>query len=340
MGSTGAPPGHRNANSSGPSANAEELRKHHLERLKDRWLALKSPNDATGIDPVIYEARQALAKESAELLLCSSEAIELLVFLNRNGGGDMLVSAYIKSVLETPKADEALALLAGLPGNLASEASHYPQSWAMHAGLVLPSDKLDGILPKIGNKDVAQEMMIGRNVALSKTDPQAAILSILGIIEDERATANRMDSLKKVMDHLPSGVEYPRILELLPATRAMDEDTPITRALPSLLGKWAEADPAAAANFLIANPDRNNEYVMGAVVEVVSKNDPWRGVDWVQSFPEGPVFDTAARTAARWIAWDHPDEARKLAGMIEDPRLRLEALQSIQDAQGEKAGGH
>jgi len=65
---------------------------------------------------------------------------------------------------------------------------------------------------------------------------------------------------------------------------------------------------------------------MANVVQNFSLEHPAEAIQWIQEFPQGPYFDSAASMVILQIAQDHPDTARELAELIVDDTTRSKAL--------------
>ena len=138
--------------------------------------------------------------------------------------------------------------------------------------------------------------------------------------------------MKELPVPLPPGTSFEELEALLPLDRQDGLDY-TNLARHRLFRKWASADPAAAANYVLANPDRISPKVMGTVVEVVVRDQPAVGVDWVQNLPQGPYFDAAARVAVVHIADGNPKAAQELAALITDPAIQKESVDIIEAKQ-------
>ena len=103
-----------------------------------------------------------------------------------------------------------------------------------------------------------------------------------------------------------------------------------------LFEKWAETDAAAAAaaaNYVLENPERCPPALIGTISHAIGTSDSASALKWVNQFPGGPYFDQAASNAALWMGMPHPDEARQLIARMSDPEMRKDSLRNVEKQQ-------
>ena len=286
------------------------------------------------IEHVIRHEHAALAKESVELLLCSPELVELIEYLLKQpgmGGIDIAMNDQVAQLFRSERAAEARRSLLSLPNTLSRPDFHYRQKWSFDAGQGCPEEEFESFCAALDDPICDQCARHGRNVTLVKTDPKAAIASTVELLEAGRHPPHDIffRLLKGFPVPLPTGTSFEELEGLLPLDRQDTLDY-ANRARHGLFRKWAAADPTAAANYVLANPDRISPKIMGTVVEVVVRDHPAAGVDWIQNLPDGPYFDAAARVAVVHIADAAPKTAGELAALITDPAIRKESLDIIE----------
>lgn len=312
-------------------------RKKELERLKARWLEVGGGNDT-------LPEQRALAKEAAQLLLCSHEMLDLLKFLKLHdmGWSEMVTEIEVREVFETSRAAEARQLLTELPetAEITGPRSYkqggesYRDNWSMAAGKTCPDDEFETFRAALNCKSCAIEALYGHNQRLMASDPQAAFSSSLeafksGVpsISGEAGVGLLFDvencpkfDFQKFEEQLPP--DGPRKESLLPH----ESENGFTLIRRGLFWKWAKIDPAAAANHVMANPDRLDPRLMEEVVGGYSQaKESSHIIAWVATFPEGPYFDAAAKSAACYARGAPGID--ELVGKIQDPKIREEAME-------------
>ena len=154
-------------------------RKKELERLKVKWMALAAKKEHS------YEEYTALDEESAKLLLCGKEAVELMEFLERH---DFVfaISSTVGNILKSPEAAEARSLLIELP----DESGRQREDWSIDAGRGCPQEEFEEFHTALKCRRCAQEALFGQNETLMRTDPVAAVQSTVQALEaDERSVS-------------------------------------------------------------------------------------------------------------------------------------------------------
>ena len=141
-------------------------------------------------------------------------------------------------------------------------------------------------------------------------------------------------ALAQIMANLPDDSDFGMLEQMLPDNESINKDNLIAvsvfqAARSDLLRRWATDDPAAAANYIIDNPQRLIPGEVVVVVEKVAMVDSLASYKWVQEFPSGTYYDSAAFAAIPYLA-DYPNEAASLAAKINDPALREKSFKRIQ----------
>ena len=304
------------------------LRAKNLERLKERWVEIGASVQKNGL---ITSEHEALAKETADQLLCSDETVQLIEFLNERGMrfAEGLIGKEVGNLFHSERAAEAREMLISLSDKPAKGGHNFKEDWSYEAGRGCPEKDFELFRASLGNERCAQDALFGRNLGLVVRDPASAIVSTINELALNRPSFRRAESLKQVMLNLPQDVDFGGIEKLLPADDSKRKDSPVNVGRDELFRRWGWEDPAEAANYVMANPGRVGAEKITTIAESVVKRDLNAGVEWVQSFPEGPYFDAAAHSAIPYFADSYPKEAEELAALIRDPKMREESLKII-----------
>jgi hypothetical protein len=320
-------PAHAESGLTPPRDTRTAIRSQELVRLKQRWLEIASDMDRQNGAPTAEQT--ALVKETAASLLCSSEALELIAYLQDHQirTAAYLIRDEISRLFASPRAAEARALLSGVHLEPGSENEVLVQGWSLAAGRGCPVSEFESFYQSFPNERCSQEALFGRNMDLMATDPITAIRSTLQALQRPTGSASQQEGLKQQLALLPANSNFEQIDKLLPP---LSESTPaIDSARSELIAKWAATDPAAAASYVMASPDRMNPDKIGAIARVVLRNNLESGFDWVQNFPEGPYFDAAASAAIPFVSSRWPEQSQQLAALIQDPKLRKAAAEYV-----------
>lgn len=285
-----------------------------------------------------------LAQETADRLLCSEEAIELLVLLRKRNllNAVTLLERAIEGLFLSERAIEARGVLADLPILTGAQASSpgfpdYRFSWSFTAGIGCPAEEISGFLAALKEETAVNHAMMGHYTTLAATEPAAAVQSALDLVRENSVFSGTM---RDVIENLPESADFAQIEQLLPAEASneslesadgvnseTDRSDPIRRAL---LREWAKFDPAAAANYVMSAPERLGPKHITPIVATVAIADLHKGLAWVQEFPPGPYYDAAVAGIIPYIVGStYVTEAEDLASMIEDPILRERAMQRV-----------
>ena len=83
-----------------------------------------------------------------------------------------------------------------------------------------------------------------------------------------------------------------------------------------------QRDPEAAADYVMAHPDRCEPDLIGRIRTEPGNATLEEELAWVNRFPAGPYFDSAAYVVAERMLWGHPAEAKGLAERIGSAEIR------------------
>jgi len=281
-------------------------------------------------DPESVAKKTQLSKESAELLLCSEEAVELIRFLREHKLRNDLLSDVAK-VFNSPRAAEARTLLVGLPElvEITGQRSYHGGDaacrdfWSKAAGMTCPDGEFETFRGASKCESCAKEALYGRNLALMRKNPEAAFTSTLQAYQHGVPSLSGSEGLKELfMVDAPLDVDFESFERRLPA------DEPLPGVRYPLFRKWAEIDPVGAANHLISV--RLDPSLAGAIVHGCSLKKRTEIIALVSQFPEGPYFDHAAVSAAAPAAGQ--PGILELIQKIQDPKLREDALEALERA--------
>jgi hypothetical protein len=299
---------------------SRDLRGQQLAQLKERWLGMKDQAPgSTIVDDLI--ARDQLSKESARLLMCSPEAIQLIQFLETEGIQNT-VRSKIEKLFDSDLAEEARQTLVSLPDEASGDGTHYRQEWAGDAGKGCPPEKFDGFCSALGSASSVQAALFGHNIALAKTDPIGALTSTVNQISAGLASANMNSSVDNLLEELPPGTDFEQIDKIL-AAQPETPGSPFVGIRTDFVRAWSNVDPASTVNYLIANADRFPVSDIQIPAGQMLEKDLTRGIEWIQTFPEGPHFDAAVDLAVSLlIDRGNPKEAQQLASQIGNSELR------------------
>ena len=322
-------------------------RKAELERLKAMWLA----SDVN--KGIITNEHENMASETALALLCGGEALELVIFLKANQCGiaaDVVrdgISAYLASkhdpealrlLIEASREnrDEMLAQR-GDPlawKSAASQRHELLAAWSKAAGRSCSPQALEELRGGLKDEEFSQEALIGYNTRLMRSDPEEAVRAMVKAVESKIQSPSGLESIKLLFwEELPADIDFAKLESLIPTGPAPGEwsfgDDPFKAGRQELFRKWAKSDPAAAANHVIAHPERLGPDLIEPIVGAYYYQNPTGIAGWISQFPPGPYFDAAAHSAAIYTRNTTPDETRELVLRITDPTIREDALKQL-----------
>jgi hypothetical protein len=314
--------------------NEDPVRGPELAALKKRWLAVRSEMKSG----ILTKEHQALAAETVDRLLCSNEAIRLIEFLYAN---DMrtaipLMNEEMAKLFVSSRAAEARKLLVDLPDRKSPDGLGYRETWSYEAGRGCPESEFEAFCAALDDKAAAQNALLGRNLELVATDPKTAIYSTITQLQAKEHSTQVFDGIRKQMEKIPADADFASIEKLLPVEKGEDtkNDSPIYAGRNGLLIRWAEVDPAAAANYVLDNSDRIGPERVGVIVNAVTLADPMSGLEWAGTFPEGPYRDAASAAVIPYVGDFQPEQALKLAEAITNPKLREENIKLVKGKLG------
>lgn len=299
-----------------------------LVKLKERWKAMGASLRTRGFTA---ENQQA-ARDSVQRLLCGHETLELIKFMKENeiSCGVDLINEAVSELLRSPRAAEARASLIGLTeGEMVKMNANPLEEWCYAAGSGCTNEELNQFCAEMTNNRLVVEALLGRNLVIADTDARQALSSSLKLLVDKKnqcqlGSVSLMAQIKK----LPLDSDFKEIERLFPVEKEENrtDHSDIWSGYGDLFRRWAEKDPAAAANFVIESPERAGSDKISIIAGVVARGDPLVALEWVQNFPEGPGFDMAASGIISYINDEHPKEALELAALISEPKLREKAI--------------
>jgi hypothetical protein len=311
---------------------------NNLTHMKERWKAMAPSMRQMGqVDPEDMLARKQLARESVQRLLCGSETLELVKYIEELEipfGGNYLDEA-VAELMRSPRAAEARASLLSVQDGPKIEAGNHLDgllfhldSWCFEAGKGCSDEEFDQFFAAMKDEKSKFNAMLGRNLTMADTDAQQAVSSTLQILKDHDDLRTSDVSLSGQVKKLRPDSDFKEIEKLFPVENAVNRTdySPIWSAYNEVFKKWAAKDPAEAANYVMDNPERTGDDKISIIAEVVARKDPVTALEWVQNFPEGPYFDKAASGIISSLNNSYPNEALDLAALIGDPKLREEAI--------------
>ena len=101
------------------------------------------------------------------------------------------------------------------------------------------------------------------------------------------------------------------------------------KAIAGLARSWARADPQAAIQWALAQPDpANRDAALKASAEAWASSDVREASAWINAQPVGVNRDIATRGLVGGIAYAQPESAWTWALSIQTPAQKIGALQS------------
>ena len=137
--------------------------------------------------------------------------------------------------------------------------------------------------------------------------------------------------LRLLIDNIPPEANFAQIESLLPPLNSETSSHEIEKGRLRLLVKWARSDPAAAANFVMENPERADANAIRQITHAVLETNYHGGLEWIEYFPAGPYLDAAARAAVMRTYRSSPEVAQRYASMIENEKLREQSMKEIEN---------
>jgi len=301
----------------------------------------------------IREEHRKLAEETVGELLCSQDTVDLIEFLELEGfgGATILFDDAVSKLLQSENSAKArhslLALPIGrrkiVPGTHGKvQTTKYREDWSFDAGRGCPIDELDGFKEALGDRACAQNASLGAMMTLAETDQAGAISSALDLLKANDGSSKSNMILGQLIDLLPEETNFSEINALFPLKaggETVADMTAVEQGRDKLFSRWAQKDPAAAANYVLEFPDQISPGFMTTIVSDFANKKPALALEWIQTLPEGPHFDNAAIAVVVTIAEFYPKEARDLVLLISDPRIREQQLQLVDGIRARAKGG-
>ena len=313
-----------------------------LESLDQQWLEI-------GGDNAKVPNQDALAAETVRLLGCGPDLYQLVQILEKRRHlygaakiGDELSRLFHSTEAATARLGFASIPEVSVPGKQFAKL----EKWSKLAGKGCPADEIDAFLATLKNEGCALEARFGRNETLMRSDPEAAVLSTLRALEIGTQSLTRQECLKLLFwVKVPQGIDFAKLESLLPPEEpgavapkedpqsfTLDRD-PIRIGRQELYGTWAEVDPQAALRHLLEEADTPDTGALQSVTAHFAASKPDLCLAWLKQLPPGPVYDTAASSAAVYISKTLPEVAKELTLGITDEKKRKDALESLAESE-------
>ena len=312
---------------------AERLVK--LNGLKQRWLEAQSR--AGGGHKNTDEIR-ALAKESAESLLCSPESLLLLEFLSSRGfrASTHELRKQLAALFESDLAGEARRSLAEHSHRPAKSIQSLLEEWSYLAGRGCTAEELETFRTSLGNARWAVSAALGWNVRLAESDPVGAMTSVLQLLDSDVGSVMDNKVLPPLIDKIPSTWDLAAIEQLMPPATSEKSSDAINEGRTRLLMKWARLQPAATVNYVMEHPERVAPETMTRVTFAVLEVDYSGGLDWFKTLPAGPHLDAAAHAIVEHTYRTKPETATEYVALIQNQELRVKCIEQIRSAEAGK----
>lgn len=326
------------------SESAEvNFRKKQLAILKQRWSELKYPPDGVDAGKEMQIADE-LSKESAQLLLCSEEAVELMRFLAEKNTSNTILDE-VNELFKTDFSGKLRELLVSLP-NYKYGGPAYRQEWSVAAGASCSPEEFKSFYIELKDADCMQQALFGYNQKLAKSEPVVAISSTVRELNNDVYSVGKRSALVDVLRQLPPISDFRKIEEIITHeivirdSEPYDPAAPFNGSLSALYEQWAKVDPSAVANSIITSP----RYLSPSYIEFPAREmlqrDLAEGIEWIQTLPAGVYFDTAVEIAAEALNEQGVyDEAKNLASKIGDPVLRAAVVERVSKPFVDGGGG-
>lgn len=306
-----------------PAPNRERLpRAAGLEEMKKRWVELE--------DPPSQERLKELAVESARLLFCEEEMLDLLEFLEVQVPHAVFpILIEIKKLFGSDVAGEARESLARL--SLERKFADHRSEWCIEAGKHCPGEAFGPLHERLMEREptMAHLLMLGRNISMMKSDPLKAVESTLEVLEVSDLKA---DFLNNQLQYATLPKQQMKGLEEL-IHRYESEARSFELARNLILRRWGKSDLTSATEHVLSNQGRFSPNVMNHVAE--HNLD----ADWVRRLPEGGCRDRAASTTSSNLALHRRyAKAWELLDLIENQEIRELTRERIKAYKGLEDG--
>jgi hypothetical protein len=229
----------------------------------------------------------------------------------------------IRSFLTKPtNLDARRNLVQSLNEKLGGRIAH---TWCRYAGEGSSPEEAESLATLLEDLGWRSSLEFGRNRALAETQPLTAVKATLAWLYEASVKPRVYDELPEIIKQFPADADFAAIEQVMPLSGNVRSPS-LDYARSLLFQQWGKSDPAGAANYVVSNSDRVGSEVMANVVQNFSLEHPAEAIQWIQEFPQGPYFDSAASMVILQIAQDYPDTARELAELIVDETTRSKAL--------------
>ena len=213
-------------------------------------------------------------------------------------------------------------MLAGLTSlAVAGKQDSRLEQWCYLAGkgCQVEAGDFEGFQAAIRNAACAQEALLGWSLSLAESDPEAAVAMVLEAMEKDQASLHNSDPFRSLFYRdvkLPADTDFAKLEAMLPPPDGE------TNGRSEWAHAWGERDPEAAADYVMAHPDRCDPGLLQSIRSEPGSPPLEEELAWANRFPAGPYFDAAAYGVADRLLWSNPEEAKKLAERIESPVMR------------------
>jgi hypothetical protein len=317
-----------------------------LDELIGRWKALPTMTDCGWKESRLKNAAHfSVIQDAIDQLLCSDELIEFVQFLESHINiGPEMVERILTELFQTPRANELRASLIELANRKHTDDLGYFINWLDLAGKYCPKESIKDFHSALNFKTFQFNVLGFYNIELAKTDPIAAIQSSVeewrNLTED---CPGRGASVQVVMSgiigRLPAETIFSDIEKKFPINSNIHSNDDLVRyARDNLFYRWATFDQLAATNYIIDNQERLPLKILQSIGGVAFQKEGYsensdapivETVKWIQSFPDGPIYDNLSRVVIMNCADGRLDLAKQLAARVQDKTLRDEANETI-----------
>lgn len=316
----------------------ETERDQALVELKAKWNRYFELKDSGGDKSELHRMKVELAEESAFRLLASRQVLALLLFLDEKNSRPegTILRRKLRELFESDRVDELTEpLLEAITKSYDQLDSKYrsdAMGWSFLLGKHGPEEAAVKFQEQVDNPWPLGDFLHGWYLSRAEEDPQGSYAAMVEFLKNGGKGKGQGGSLENIVKAFPEDREYDyeALESILPIVERGPDAEVYKKARRGLLTKWAEDEPAEAANYIIANPERVPADLVTPVVRQAIKDLRFDGIEWVKEFPEGVYYDMAAVAVVEKL-WDtHPAEAREWAGSIGDEKVRETQLRRIE----------
>jgi hypothetical protein len=307
--------GARGEEEAAASVASDEEMNLRLAELQEQWRDFDVA--AREMVPVIdWPAGEALAKESARLLLCSRQMLALMRTL-REGEVECrhLLNMEVLRLLRQRENGRAMrSLLTGLPDE--DKTSEIVRGvWLIAAAEICPADELEAFRASIGSTSWAQELTFKMHQREAARNPEGALKGMLGQLEKGIDSEDRDDALVRPMMSVPEDADFAKLDAVLSGSggkfredgtlrRLWDREgyeRSVSNGRVALMQRWVDVDAETARGYAVGNLATLDPAMMEPLSYEMAARDPDAGYAWVRNLPDGPHFDVAARELIGWL---------------------------------------